>query len=48
MDAAWVWVSDAMYGGGQVKERRVEALKEAAHAALETALTTQSVETRCG
>ena len=45
MDAAWVWVSDAVHGGGQVKERRVEALKEVAHAALETALTTQDVET---
>ena len=45
MDAAWVWVSDAVHGSGQVKERRVKALKEAAHAALETALTTQDVET---
>ena len=45
MDAAWVWVSDAVHGGGQVKKRRVEAFKEAAHAALETALTTQDVET---
>jgi hypothetical protein len=36
---------DAVHGGVQVKERRVEALKEAAHAALETALTTRSVET---
>jgi hypothetical protein len=38
-------VSDAVRGDVQVNERRVEALKEDANAALETALSTQGVET---